>query len=176
MIMKKPGNKFLSLILSVALGVSGLMSVPIAGFASDINLNIYADTTGTTDTWINNFDYTLDETNSTILLINYKGTDKEVTVPATATISTTTNNATTTKIYTTVLHGDVFMNKTQLTSVTVSAGVKYDYASFGLFKGCSNLTTVSFLGTDASGLTTLEGMFSGPPCIRPAAARIIYDP
>ena len=72
--------------------------------------------------WYTSFTYEKDEGNSTITLTRYNGTDTEVTIPATATISG--------KTYSVIVSGNstktnsLFSGNTSLTKVTFQEGVK----------------------------------------------------
>ena len=106
--------------------------------------------------WYTDYTYTLDGGASTITLTKYNGTGTEVTIPATATISS--------KTYNVIVSGgskdsSLFANNTNITKVTFENGVKAGESLDNLFYNCTNLTEINFNNFNTSATTSMVGMF-----------------
>ena len=85
-----------------------------------------------------------------VVLYAYTGAGGAVVIPAKL-----NDDVTITEIY-----DDVFSSNTSLTSITFASGSAYTKISAGAFRGCSNLSSITFPST----LTTISGSYSFRNC------------
>lgn len=101
--------------------------------------------------WYESYAYMLDDTNSTITLTKYNGSDTNIEVPSNVTISN--------KMYRVIIEGNVYDGNKEIESVVFANGVKAGKTLRRLFYGCNNLKTVNFNNLDTLSVTSMEGMF-----------------
>ncbi|GEM_PF-5753075 len=103
----------------------------------------------------------IDESAKIVWLNLYTGTDKEITVPATANINGATYKVGITPRVSPI-HRSIFNKKDlKVTSVKLEPGVILPADCNRLFEGCIYLKSIDMTGVDTSGVTNMSGMFSG---------------
>ena len=103
------------------------------------------------DTWYMDYEYELG--NGIITLIEYKGGESDVIVPATAVIAG--NN------YSTVIGPACFRNKNAIVSIKFETGVKLSEDAKEMFFNCTKLSSIDLSGLDTSQVTNMHGLFFG---------------
>ena len=101
------------------------------------------------DTWYMDYEYELG--NGIITLIEYKGGESDVIVPATAVIAG--NN------YSTVIGPACFRNKNAIVSIKFETGVKLSEDAKEMFFNCTKLSSIDLSGLDTSKVESMSLMF-----------------
>ena len=140
--MKKTGKTILALILCLLMALSALPALCLPAAAEETGGLRQED-----------WKYSVSEKDGTVWLNQYIGAANTVTVPAVLEVDG--------KAYPTILAERVFRYNTNITSVTMSEGVRFGRSVNSLFNGCSALTHVDVSGVDTSGVTDMRSMFSG---------------
>ena len=110
--------------------------------------------------WQDDWEYTLNNTNHTILLKKYNGEETTYTIPSSAKIDGAT--------YTTTIgrwsydYTLAHLDTGTITSLSFQTGIKiYDNSLLNLFYKMQNLKTINFSNFDTSNVTSMYGMFDG---------------
>ena len=105
--------------------------------------------------WWESYTYSFDETNHTVTLTNYRGTDTEIVVEPIVTKDGTD--------YDVILNGKIFYGtyekSADYTSIVIKDGVKAGTSCEDMFYYCRKLTTLDISHLDTSNVTTMRGMF-----------------
>lgn len=138
---------------------------PMLLMADEPAMTALADTT-----WQDDYDYSLNKTEGTIYLTNYKKKTRsdyeslykdnleDLVVPATAVVKGVS--------YQTIIYGSVYQNAYYLRSVRFEDGCKSGSTFQDLFSYCFNLESVDLGAMDTTALTTMTMMFANCMMLR----------
>ncbi|MST90187.1 BspA family leucine-rich repeat surface protein [Sharpea azabuensis] len=122
-----------------------------------LNITSYSQPTFSSDaSWLNNYTLSKEDENHTITLYQYKGTDKDLNIPATVKIDDID--------YQIVMSGAVY-SETSIKSIVFNKDnngnrVKATESLARLFGTCTSLEDVDFSGLDTANVTNMSSMFS----------------
>ena len=157
----------IALVISLALTITPIYSISAQGNGDGVKqyeMTDYQLSTYTGDAaWLNDFDLTQDDTNHKVILIRYKGTAENLSIPAKVTIDTTEYDVTLcdTPVY--FLNTNAGVYNTTTKTVTFAQGIDTSNITNMnyMFENCTALESVDMSGFDTSNVTDMSFMFNG---------------